>query len=498
MDERWQRITDIFNAVLEREPGKRERFLDDACERDAALRAEVESLLAAHGRAAGFLEEPAALAGGWVARADGISPGDMLGAYRVTGELGRGGMGVVYQAEDTRLGRQVAVKVLTASVGADAAMRERLRREARAAAALSHPAIATVFSFEDIDGRACLVTEFVRGDTLRTEIARGPLPIEAVIDTGIQVARGLAAAHAAGVVHRDLKPENVVRNREGGVKILDFGIARLDSSPEPGAPRLTHPGSILGTPGYMSPEQLDGSDVDGRADIFALGVLLFELATARHPFEAATPGATAARVMAADPHALSALDAPLAPGLDAIVRRCLRRHRADRYASALEVARDLQDLRDGRLRSSSRGTRLAERTANPVWWWRIHQVSRMAVEGALAYGMWRVYTSVRHDWTLSLFLAYVVTGAINGTLRTHLLFTSSFNTRHVDDQVRSGMPLVRGTDLVISVLLLLGAATVARSQALLPAILAAFAVGWGVTSLTAEPAITKAAFPHSS
>jgi hypothetical protein len=227
-------------------------------------------------------------------------------------------------------------------------------------------------------------------------------------------------------------------------------------------------------------------------------VLLFELATARHPFDAATPVATAARIIAADPPSLSAINAAAPPGLEAVVRRCLERHRADRYPSALEVARDLQDLRDGRLRSSARGARLVGRTASPVWWWRIHQVSRMAVEAALAYGMWSIHASVRQDWTLSLLLAYVVTGAVNGTLRTHLLFTSSFNVQDVDDQLRRAVPLVRGTDLVISALLLLGAATVARSQALLPAILAAFGVGWGVTSLTAEPAITKAAFPPRS
>jgi eukaryotic-like serine/threonine-protein kinase len=495
MDERWQRITEIFNAALEHELAERGRFLDEACATDPAVRAEVDSLLAAHGRADDFLERPAAVAAGFVPPPsdDPLAPGQMLGAYRVEREIGRGGMGIVYQAEDTRLGRQVAVKVLTPTVGADATMRARLSREARAAAALSHPAIATVFSFEEIDGRACLVTELVRGDTLRSEIARGPLTLDVVIETGIQVARGLAAAHAAGIVHRDLKPENVVRNRRGEVKILDFGIARIDAPPDPEAPRLTREGAVVGTPGYMSPEQLDGSDVDQRSDIFALGVLLFELASAKHPFEAPTPGSTIARVMAADPPVLATFSPHLPPQLDVIIRTCLKRHRSDRYSSALDVARDLQDLRDGRLRPGA-----TRSPSSPVWWWRLHQLTTMAVEASLVYGVWRVHAAVRQDWTLAIFLAYIVTGAINGTLRTHLLFTSAFNEQDLDEQFRRATPLVRATDLIVALLLLLAAAAVVRSQDLLPSILAAVGVGWAVTSRIVEPATQKAAFPPRS
>jgi serine/threonine protein kinase len=497
MDQRWQRITDVFNAALERRPSERNRFLDEACDADSALRAEVESLLTAHERADSFLERPAAIAAGLVPQSapGDLEPGRLLGAYRVEREIGRGGMGVVYQAEDTRLGRQVALKVLAPSVGADVTMRARLEREARAAAALSHPAIATVYSFEEIDGRACLVTEFVRGDTLRTELARGPLALDAAIETGIQVARGLAAAHGAGIVHRDLKPENVVRNGQGEVKILDFGIAHVDAPRDPQAPRLTEAGAVIGTPGYMSPEQLDGSDVDQRSDIFALGVLLYELASGRHPFEGATPGSTVAKVMAADPPPLGAINPRLPAQLDAIVRGCLRRRRAERYASALDVARDLQDLRDGRhvLASPSGGS--ARGRQSPLFWWRVHHVARMAVEASLVYGVLRVHTSVRNDWTLAIFLAYVVTGAINGTLRTHLLFIGAFNPSSLVDEFRRAKPLILVTDLVVTLLLLLAAGAVARTQSLLPSILAAVAVGWAVTAVIVEPAVYKAAFP---
>jgi eukaryotic-like serine/threonine-protein kinase len=499
MDERWSRITEIFNAALEHGPAEREHYLDKACENDPALRAEVDSLLSAHQEADHFLERPAAVARGLVPPAvpgDDLAPGQVFGAYRVEREIGRGGMGVVYEAEDTRLGRRVAMKVLTPTVGSDATMRERLRREARAAAGLSHPAVATVFSFEDIDGRACLVTELVRGDTLRSEVARGPLELSTVIETGIQVARGLAAAHAAGIVHRDLKPDNVVRDRQGQVKILDFGIARLDTPPDSGSPRLTREGAIIGTPGYMSPEQIEGTDVDQRSDIFALGVLLFELASGKHPFEAPTPGSTLARVMAADLPPLQSFNPGLPARLDAIIRTCLQRRRSERYASALDVARDLEDLRDGRARSGSRAVSSgAGRRLTPLWWWRFHHVARMVVEAALAYGVWQAHASVRVDWTLAIFLAYTVTGAINGTLRMHLLFISAFNPQEIADEIRRAKPFILATDLTVSILLLLAAAGVARTQALLPPILAAFAVGWAVTALIVEPAVYRSAFP---
>jgi hypothetical protein len=493
---RWQRVTDLFNAALERQPAERAAFLDAACASDADLRAEVESLLAAHDAADGFLEAlppPASASPG--DRAPAID-GQMLGPYRIDREIGRGGFGVVHLAEDTRLGRQVAIKVLSSEFLRDPARRDRLRLEARAAAALSHPGIATVYSLEEFEDRLCLVTEYVQGDTLRSEIERGPLGLDLVIDTGIQVARGLAAAHAAGVIHRDLKPENLVRSRQGSVKILDFGIARVDAPLTRSGLRLTEAGTILGTPGYMSPEQIEGSDVDARSDIFALGVVLFELATGRHPFAGSSPLSTTARILAANPPPLSSLDPRLPPALDAIVRKCLRRHRTDRYGSALDVAQDLEDLRGGRARAPA--GRLPARTSgvfSPRWWWRLHQVTAMAVEAGLVYLVWLVYSWARTDWTLAAFLATIATAAVNGTLRMHLLFTSAFNAADMPGQLRRTQPLVRGTDLVLSVLLLLSAAPVAHPHVSIAATLAAFGVGWLATSLVVEPATRKAAFP---
>jgi len=495
MDQRWSRITELLAAALERDLPERAAFLDGECGDDAGLRAEVESLLASHQQAGAFLETPAALASGLVPAPEGDAAlaGETLGPYRMERQLGRGGMGVVYLAEDTRLGRKVAVKILPKELSADSQRKERLRLEARAAAALSHPAIATVFSLEELDGRLCLVSEYVRGDTLRTELDHGPFSLDLLVDTGIQVARGLAAAHAAGVIHRDLKPDNIIRSVQGEVKILDFGIAHLDAPGAGSSPRLTAVGQAVGTPGYMSPEQLDGADIDARADVFALGVVLYELATAAHPFTGPTPAATLANVYAANPPQLNGLDGRLPPQLDAIVRKCMRRNRGERYSSALDVARDLQDLRDGRLRAPARKGR--ERTlSSPLWWWRVHQVCAMLVAAWLVWAVWQAHKVGRQDWTLALFLAFVATVVVNGTLRVHLLFTSAFNPTDMGEQLRRTLPIVHGTDLLVALMLLIPAAAVLRPATVLSATLAAFGVGWAVVSLMVEPATRAAAF----
>jgi serine/threonine protein kinase len=495
MDHRWSRITELLSAALERDPAERATFLEGECGGDAGLRAEVESLLASNRQAGVFLETPAALASGLVPapEGDGALAGQMLGPYRMERQLGRGGMGVVYLAEDMRLGRKVAVKILPKEFSADNARKDRLRLEARAAAALSHPAIATVFSLEELDGRLCLVSEYVRGDTLRAELDHGPFSLDLLIDTGIQVSRGLAAAHAAGVIHRDLKPDNIIRSIQGEVKILDFGIAHLDTPGAGSSPRLTAVGQAIGTPGYMSPEQLDGAEIDPRSDVFALGVLLYELATGTHPFTGPTPAATIANVYAANPPQRNGLDGRLPPPLDAIVRKCVRRNRGERYSSALDVARDLQDLRDGRLIAPSPVSRTRV-LSSPLWWWQIHQVCAILVESGLVYAVWHAHKVDRQDWTLALFLAYITTVALNGTLRVHLLFTSAFNVSEMRQQLRRAMPIVRGTDLLVALLLLLASATLVRSAVFLSATLAAFSVGWAVVSLIVEPATHAAAF----
>jgi serine/threonine protein kinase len=495
MDHRWERITELLNAALDRMPEERPGFLERECRGDAELRGEVESLLASHRDAGDFLDRPAAVAGGFVPAPDegDALAGQALGPYRVVRRIGRGGMGLVYLAEDTRLGRSVAIKILPKAFAADKGREERLRLEARAAAALSHPGIATVFSIEELDGRLCLVTEYVRGDTLRAELEHGPLSLDLLIETGIQIARGLAAAHAAGVVHRDLKPDNIIRSAQGQVKILDFGIAHVDAPMPEEATRLTGLGQAIGTPGYMSPEQIDGADVDPRSDIFALGVLLFELATGVHPFTGATPAASAGKAYAGTLPPLTSVDARLPAQLDAIVRKCAQRNRGERYTSALDVARDLQDLRDGRQTAVAAEPGPA-RLSSPRWWWQIHQVAAMLVEAALVYAVWRAHKVQHTDFTLAVLLAYITTVAINGTLRAHLVFTSAFIAAETRVQLRRATPAVRATDLAAAALLLTAAAASLRADSLLSATLAAFGVGWAVVSLVVEPATRDAAF----
>ena len=325
----WTRVRDLFEAALKHRPGQRAAFLDEACGDNPAVRAEVTSLLDAHDGAADFIEAPV-----YEVAADLLADdppeslaGRTLGQYIIRHEIGRGGMGVVYLADDTRLSRRVALKAIAPGAGSDARRRARMRQEARAAAGLSHPGIATVYALEEIDDQLYLACEYVPGLTLRALLEGGPLPLHQVVDIAVQLARALAAAHAHGVVHRDLKPENVVRSGTGVVKVLDFGIARVESLSDA---RLTLTGSLVGTPAYMSPEQVRRHHVDFRSDLFSLGLLVYEMTSGSNPFHAETATATIARILETDPPPLSE---PLSTGLhalDRIVAICLHKRAEER------------------------------------------------------------------------------------------------------------------------------------------------------------------------
>ncbi len=512
----FDRVIAIFHAALACPTSERSVLLDEQCGGDRALRAEVESLLAADAAAAGFLDVPAPVAAG-LARPDEapLAAGTRIGPYVVEREIGRGGMGIVYLAEDTRLGRKVAVKLLAPTFTRDPRRRERMRQEARAAAALAHPGIATVYALEDIDQHLCLVCEYVRGETLRAVVERDRLALDAVIDTGVQIAAALAAAHAAGVVHRDLKPENVIRDESGRLRILDFGVAWIDpASPLP-VRRLTDAGVLLGTPAYMSPEQLDGAAIDARSDIFALGVLLYELASGRHPFETSTPASTAARVLTAEPPDLVEIRPETPAGLAAIIGQCLAKAPAERYQSASEVSRALEALRasGAAVAANPRGTSVppvgrvpAEAILQPVaageaapgHWWVMHQVVVMAVAAVMVWPAALVNRDAASDWTLALLLAVIATAAVNGTLRAHLLFLSAFNPGELLAQLSRTGPWLQRSDRLFAALLLVSAVPTARSHLVRSAVLAAVAVGWTATSTIIEPATRRAAFRDPS
>ncbi len=291
-----------------------------------------------------------------------LAAGSRLGPYEIIGPLGAGGMGEVYRARDPRLGRDVAVKVLPAAVGTDPERLRRFEQEARAASALNHPNVLTVFDTGSQDGTAYLVTEVLDGETLRDRLAGGALPVRRAVEITLQVARGLAAAHDRGIVHRDLKPENLFLTRDGRVKILDFGLAKLQgghgSASELAAAATalpgTEPGVVMGTVGYMAPEQVRGRPADHRADIFALGAILYELLTGRRAFQAGSAVETMSAILKEEPPELERLHEELAPGLARIVRHCLEKAPEQRFQSAGDLAFDLEALTGEEVALSSR------------------------------------------------------------------------------------------------------------------------------------------------
>ena len=282
-----------------------------------------------------------------------LAAGTKLGSYEILAPLGAGGMGEVYRARDTRLGREVAIKVLPAERAADPDRRRRFEQEARSASALNHPNILTIHEVGTEGETTFIAMELVEGRTVRELVASGPVPTKKLLDVAAQTAEGLAKAHGAGIVHRDLKPENLMVSRDGFVKILDFGLAKLAEPDADGASTIqtaagspTEPGTVLGTAGYMSPEQAAGRPVDFHSDQFAFGSILYEMATGHRAFQRKTGAETLVAIMREEPEPIAA-SAPAAPApLRWIVERCLMKDPEDRYASTKDLARDLASVRD--------------------------------------------------------------------------------------------------------------------------------------------------------
>src|SRR2546428_4982039 len=300
--ERWQEVKKVLAAALEREPGERGAYLDQACT-EPLLRREVESLIAAHEQGeSSFMEQPAIEHGA-------LKRGTRLGVYEILAPLGAGGMGEVYEAHDSKLGRKVAIKVLPATFIHDPQRLARFQREARMLASLNHPNIGTIHGLEESDGVHYLVMELVPGETLAERIGKGALPVEEALKVAGQVAQALEAAHEKGVIHRDLKPGNVKLTPEGRVKVLDFGLAKafsgdgaLDPSQLPTLTAMgTEEGRILGTPAYMSPEQAQGKHVDKRTDIWSFGCVFYAMLAGRAAFRGETSSDTIAAILEREP-----------------------------------------------------------------------------------------------------------------------------------------------------------------------------------------------------
>ena len=350
----WTRVEELFHGALERAPAEREAFLAEACGGDEALRREVLSLLAEERSAEHLMAQPASSD---ATQRVAVVRGTRLGPYEVTDLVGAGGMGEVYRARDTRLGRDVAVKVLPEHVAHDREALARLDREARAVAALSHPHIAALFDIGETDGTHYLVMELLEGETLADRLRRGALPEKDALRIGAEIAEALAAAHAHGIVHRDVKPGNVMLTANG-VKLLDFGLARLQRSGIAGESRAAttglDQGVIAGTLPYMAPGAARGRAADARSDVWALGCVLFEMLTGQRTFE----GDTLARLIAAiekDEAPSAAARRPgTSPGLDRLLRQCLRKDPAERWSSAHDLALRLREIVEADAESEAR------------------------------------------------------------------------------------------------------------------------------------------------
>jgi hypothetical protein len=407
-------------------------------------------------------------------------------------------MGIVHLAEDTRLGRTVALKALAPGLTREAAQRSRLAREARAAAALGHPGIATVFALEEVNDQLYIASEYVAGPTLREELARGTLGVAPAHATMLALARALSAAHGRGIVHRDLKPENVVRAADGTLKILDFGLARfLDDSH--GGSSLTRDGAVLGTPAYMSPEQIRGDPVDARADIFALGVIAYEQAAGAHPFDAGHPAATLARVLEHHPPRFGAADT-FAQCFQGVVLACLvkspdaRMPTADDLVRALEACSSNADANSGALRDSVvTTTDPAPLTAR--WWWTFHQAAAIVVHVLLMAPVWRARDLSTADRGMWLFLIGILVVSIGGALRMHLLFVARHYPGRWHEEHRRSIWWVRGADVVFAGVLLAAGVSAIRAEAP-AALLVAAAASVAVASCVIDPATTRVAWPR--
>jgi serine/threonine-protein kinase len=351
--ERWQRVERLYHSALERQPSDRAVFLEQACEHDEELRLEVQSLMAFQERATDFIESPALEEVAKLVTKEEIEknsprsllPGTTISHYRIEEKIGAGGMGEVYRAHDPRLGRDVAIKILPEAFAADADRLRRFEQEARAAAALNHPNIVAIYDVGTwADATPYVVSELLEGETLRGCLQRAPLSVRKAMEVGAQIAQGLAAAHDKGIIHRDLKPENLWLTKDGHAKILDFGLAKLmpeeQRRAEMAAATVTETTStkIMGTLGYMSPEQVRGQTLDQRTDIFSFGAVLYEMLSGRRAFRGATAADTISAILTRDPPELVS-DSRNFPGvISGIVRRSLEKNPNDRFKSARDLA----------------------------------------------------------------------------------------------------------------------------------------------------------------
>ena len=361
--ENWPQIKELFHLALELAPQERGAYLDSACAGNKSLQQEIQTLLELHEKTGEFIDAPAyQVFADMLANAEEFKPGEKLAHYEIRYVLAEGGMGKVYLAEDTKLKRNVALKVLPLANAGDESARRRLLREARAAAALDHPNICAIYEVGEESGQSYIAMQYIKGETLDARMMKGRLSCDVALQLAVEVADALADAHAHNIVHRDIKPANILITDRGQAKVLDFGLAKtvneslISTDDSKKKSLLTQPGMIVGTVPYMSPEQVRSEPVDARSDIFSFGIVLYEMLTGHRAFVRDSVAETIAAVLSQEPTPVAQFNDSVPNELQRIVMKALQKDRNARYQTAHEMLDDLQKI-EGRTPATDRANK---------------------------------------------------------------------------------------------------------------------------------------------